>query len=178
MGKVSIPQIPADTFTSMTLSDYTRARVESAQQLAPLGLPLNLDAWDGYPAARTRLYRALLKSASNPISLAGDTHNGWAFNLADNKGKAVGVEIGTPGVSSPGLETYLPMPSAEMADLLLESSPELAAVDTAQRGWTEMTLTADAMTSQWRFVSSVASPTYTTNKGPLMQCRAGARKLS
>jgi hypothetical protein len=41
-----------------------------------------------------------------------------------------------------------------------------------------MTLTADAMTSQWRFVSSVASPTYTTNTGPLMQCRAGARKLS
>ena len=178
MGKLSIPEIPADALASMTLSDYSRARVESAQQLAPLGLPLNLDAWDGYPAARTRLYRALLKSASNPISLAGDTHNGWAFNLADNKGKAVGVEIGTPGVTSPGLETYLPMPSTEMASLLLESSPELAAVDTAQRGWTEMTLTPEAMTSQWRFVSDVALPTYTTTTGPLTQCRAGARKLS
>ena len=70
------------------------------------------------------------------------------------------------------------MPSTEMASLLLESSPELAAVDTAQRGWTEMTLTPEAMTSQWRFVSDVALPTYTTTTGPLMQCRAGARKLS
>ena len=77
-----------------------------------------------------------------------------------------------------GRTMYLPMPSTEMASLLLESSPELAAVDTAQRGWTEMTLTPEAMTSQWRFVSDVALPTYTTTTGPLMQCRAGARKLS
>ena len=59
------------------------------------------------------------------------------------------------------------MPSTEMASLLLESSPELAAVDTAQRGWTEMTLTPEAMTSRWRFVSDVASPTYTITLGGL-----------
>jgi alkaline phosphatase D len=44
----------------------------------------------------------------NLISLAGDTHNAWANNLADAQGVAVGVEFATASVTSPGLETFFP----------------------------------------------------------------------
>ena len=107
MGKLNIPVIPPEELAQLELSEYARPRVEQTQQLAPYGLPSNLDAWDGYPAARERLFDMLTSHATNPISLAGDTHNGWAFNLTNQKGEAVGVEWGTPGVSSPGLELSL-----------------------------------------------------------------------
>jgi alkaline phosphatase D len=177
MGKLNIPVIPPEELAKLELSEYARPRVAQTQQLAPYGLPSNLDAWDGYPAARERLFAMLSAHATNPISLAGDTHNGWAFNLTNQKGQAVGVEWGTPGVSSPGLENYVPLPPEQMQALLKGASPELAACDTSQRGWTEVTLTPGAATAQWRFVSSVTKPTFTTTGAALLSARAGARRL-
>ena len=119
MGKLNIPVIPPDEeLAKLELSEYAKPRVAEAQQLAPYGLPSNLDAWDGYPAARERLFAMLSAHATNPISLAGDTHNGWAFNLTNAQCEAVGVEWGTPGVSSPGLENYVPLPPEQMQALL------------------------------------------------------------
>jgi alkaline phosphatase D len=177
MGKLNIPVIPPEELAKLELSEYARPRVEQTQQLAPYGLPSNLDAWDGYPAARERLFAMLSAHATNPISLAGDTHNGWAFNLTNQKGEAVGVEWGTPGVSSPGLENYVPLPPEQMQALLKGASPELVACDTSQRGWTEVTLTPEAAAAQWRFVSSVTEPTFTTTGAALLSARAGARRL-
>jgi alkaline phosphatase D len=110
--------------------------------------------------------------------LAGDTHNGWAFNLTNQKAEAVGVEWGTPGVSSPGLENYVPLPPEQMQALLKGASPELVACDTSQRGWTQVTLTPEAATAQWRFVSSVTEPTYVSVSGNAMAVAAGQRALS
>jgi len=177
MGKLNIPVIPSEELAKLELSEYARPRVAQTQQLAPYGLPSNLDAWDGYPAARERLFALLTAHATNPISLAGDTHNGWAFNLTNQKGQAVGVEWGTPGVSSPGLENYVPLPPEQVQALLKGASPELVACDTSQRGWTEVTLTPEAATAQWRFVSSVTEPTFTTTGAALLSARAGARRL-
>ena len=178
MGKLNIPVIPPEELAKLELSEYARPRVEQTQQLAPYGLPSNLDAWDGYPVARERLFAMLSAHATNSISLAGDTHNGWAFNLANQKGEAVGVEWGTPGISSPGLENYVPLPPEQMQALLMGASPELAACDTSQRGWTEVRLTPEAATARWRFVSSVAEPTYQTSAGEPLVTQRNARKLA
>jgi len=178
MGKLNIPVIPPEELAKLELSEYARPRVEQTQRLAPYGLPSNLDAWDGYPAARERLFAMLGAHANNPISLAGDTHNGWAFNLTNQKGEAVGVEWGTPGVSSPGLENYVPLPPDEMQALLKGASPELVACDTSQRGWTHITLTPETATAQWRFVSSVTEPTYQTSAGEPLVTQRNARALA
>ena len=178
MGKLNIPVIPSEELAKLELSEYARPRVEQTQQLAPYGLPSNLDAWDGYPAARERLFGMLTAHATNPISLAGDTHNGWAFNLTNQKGEAVGVEWGTPGVSSPGLERYVPLPPERMQALLKGASPELVACDTSQRGWTHVSLTPEAATAQWRFVSSVTEPTYQVSAGKPLVTQRNARALS
>ena len=177
MGKLNIPVIPPEELAKLELSEYARPRVEQTQQLAPYGLPSNLDAWDGYPAARERLFAMLSAHATNPVSLAGDTHNGWAFNLTNQKGEAVGVEWGTPGISSPGLENYVPLPPEQMQALLKGASPELVACDTSQRGWTHVTLTPEAATAQWRFVSSVTEPTYRTSAGEPLVTQRNARAL-
>jgi alkaline phosphatase D len=42
----------------------------------------NVDAWDGYPAARARFLQMLQTlKPSNPIVLSGDIHSAWASNL-------------------------------------------------------------------------------------------------
>ncbi|MDA0651248.1 MAG: alkaline phosphatase D family protein, partial [Proteobacteria bacterium] len=178
MGKLNIPVIPPEEVAKLELSEFARPRFEQAQQLAPYGLPSNLDAWDGYPAARERLFAMLSADATNPVSLAGDTHNGWAFNLTNAQGEAVGVEWGTPGVSSPGLENYVPLPPEQMQALLKGASPELVACDTAQRGWTQVTLTPEAATAQWRFVSSVVEPAYQASAGEPLVTQRNTRKLA
>lgn len=177
MGKLNIPVIPPEELAQLALSEYARPRVEQTQQLAPYGLPSNLDAWDGYPAARERLFAMLSAHATNPISLAGDTHNGWAFNLTNQKGEAVGVEWGTPGISSPGLERYVPLPPERMQALLKGASPELVACDTSQRGWTHVALTPDAATAQWRWVSSVLESEYETSRGRIISSLPGSHRL-
>jgi alkaline phosphatase D len=43
------------------------------------------DGWDGYPAARGRLFKALSASkAANPIVLAGDVHTFYASDLQND----------------------------------------------------------------------------------------------
>ena len=87
------------------------------------------------------------------------------------------MEWGTPAVSSPGLENYVPLLPEQMQALLKGASPELVACDTAQRGWTHVTLTPKAATAQWRFVSSVTEPTYQTSAGEPLVSQRNARAL-
>ena len=75
------------------LPDFIRTRLDSAAAASEAGLPSNMDAWDGYPAARERVFKAALNADANLLVLAGDTHNGWAFELAQD-GAKVGVELG------------------------------------------------------------------------------------
>jgi len=178
IGKVGIPSLRDEQLnlglTKGKVPDYIRFM----QGMAGQGLPLNLDAWDGYPNCRDRMFDSLLAHAHNPLVLAGDTHNAWAFNLNNNKGQAVGVEIATPSVSSPGLEHYIPVQPDVAAGALKDCSPEIVDVDTSQRGWAELTLTPDAMSSQWHFVSTILDKDYSTSSSKMLESKAGSRKLS
>ena len=73
--------------------------------LAQPAIPYNLDAWDGYAAARETVLGMARALDKNLVSLAGDTHNAWASDLKDLSGNAVGVEFATSSVTSPGFET-------------------------------------------------------------------------
>ena len=178
MGKLMIPKLTQTQLESVELPEYSRPWIMSMQKLADDDLPMNLDAWDGYPACRERVFTNLLSHATNPVVLAGDTHNAWAFNLRNQADQAVGVELGCPGISSPGMESYLPLPADTMRAALLDSSPELVDVNTALRGWTLVTLTPEAVTGQHRFVSSVLSKDFSVSESAVLRCEAGSRHFS
>src|SRR5690606_20215125 len=65
--------MPEDLLQEAMSRPGSRRWLESTR----LGLPINLDAWDGYPAARLRLYDAARRSRSNLAVLSGDTHMFW-----------------------------------------------------------------------------------------------------
>ena len=178
IGKLQLPVLTDEQLKIDQAEPYIRKIMEMMQVLAPHQLPFNLDAWDGYAACRDRVFSSFAKHGTNPVVLAGDTHNAWSFNLADSNGQAVGVEVGTPGVSSPGLETYLPTDPAELGKAIQDVSKELFAVDTARRGWSEMTLTPEAMSNQWHFVSTVLDRDYAVESGAVQYCKAGNKRFS
>lgn len=137
------------------LPDYVVARLKAGAMASKSGLPMNMDAWDGYPAARDRVFAGAQAADANLISLAGDTHNAWASDLKRG-GKAVGVEFGGQSVTSPGFETFLPRIAPErMAQALRTENPGLKFTDTAQRGYMAVELTPGAATCEYRFMGNV-----------------------
>ena len=138
MGKLRLPVLTNEQLKIDQAEPYIRQIMEMMQVLAPDQMPFNLDAWDGYAACRDRVFSSFAEHGTNPVVLAGDTHNAWAFNLADSNGQAVGVEVGTPGVSSPGLETYLPTDPAELGKAIQDASAR-----TVCRGYSPARLVRD-----------------------------------
>lgn len=137
------------------MPEFVRTRLRAAALASATGLPANMDAWDGYPAARARLLQSALEADANLLVLAGDTHNGWAFEL-DHEGAKTGIEFGVPGTTSPGLEnTLAAIPPADFARAAVSANDQLKWADTAQRGYMAVELTPERATTEYRFVESI-----------------------
>ena len=178
MGKLRFPMLTDDQINWDHVSEEGRSSLGMMQILAQDELPLNLDNWDGYSACRDRVFRSLEKYAKNPIVLSGDSHNAWAFNLKNNKGEPVGIEIGAPGITSPGLEKVLPVEPPIMAQSMRDSSPEVFDLDTFRRGWSELVLTPATAINQWHFVDTVLSNDFRVVAGKKQVCQSGQKKFS
>ncbi|MDX1580076.1 MAG: alkaline phosphatase D family protein [Alphaproteobacteria bacterium] len=125
-------------------------------------LPWNVDQWDGYPKARERVAKSMLEHASNAVVLAGDTHNGWAFNLDLEPGsKPYAVEFGAPGVSSSGMESFLPMDPAVAREEIMKRNNEVVYLNNTDRGYTLVTLTPEEAKASWHYVNTVVEDEFT-----------------
>jgi alkaline phosphatase D len=137
------------------LPDFVRQRLMASSMASEAGLPLNMDAWDGYPAARERVFKAALNADANLLVLAGDSHNAWAFELTQD-GAKVGIELGGTSVSSPGFESYLATVKPDvLAGALVAENPQLKWADTSQRGYMMVALTPTRAVTEYRFTGGV-----------------------
>lgn len=178
VGKVTMPMLQDGDLDFSKPTYISKERFKAAQMLAQMALPFNLDFWDGYPACRDRVFDDIKDNAKNVIFLAGDTHNAWAFNLKDKRGDAVAIELGTPSVSSPGLETYIPAEPQVVEAALRKSSPELAYLDSTHRGWLELTLNREEAVANWFYVSTVLEKEFEVTSGPTMRTKVGSHTVA
>ncbi|NHK29092.1 alkaline phosphatase [Parvularcula flava] len=126
-----------------------------------LGLPQNLDAWDGYPAARERLYETLqARGVSDLIVLTGDTHEWWANDLYRDNGTKMGVELGTSAVTSPGGAAYLGDVAEDMSLLINQTNPSIRYHSNMTRGYIDLSLTPDGGHADFVSVSTITEPDY------------------
>jgi alkaline phosphatase D len=145
---------------------------------AEVGLPLNLDAWDGYPAARDRLLRSALDADANLVVLSGDSHNGWAFDL-DLAGTSAGAEFAGMSVTSPGLEAYAPgVAPAEVARALRARNPALKWTELQRRGYMTVTLTRDRATGEWLSLETVRTRSTKLAARQAMSIARGANRFA
>jgi alkaline phosphatase D len=175
MGTLKAPT-DATALASGVSNPQVAARIRMGAAAAAAGLPMSMDSWDGYPAARARLLASAQRAGTNLVVLAGDSHNGWAFDLA-NDGKPAGVEFATQSVSSPGFEAYLPTPPADLARALVAANPLLRWCDTSRRGYTHVTFTPAAAVAEWRFTGPVGTQSIKLVGTQRAQVSAGSNRL-
>lgn len=177
MGNLRTPRNVVDA-AGAGLPDFVRQRLVAAAAASQAGLPSNMDAWDGYPAARERLFKAALDADANLVVLTGDTHNAWAFDLS-HAGTPVGVEFGGQSVSSPGFESYLTFvkPDALAASLVAENS-QLKWADTSQRGYMMVELTPASVATEYRFTGGAKQRSAQLAGVKRITSAKGSRKLA
>ena len=144
------------------LPDYAKKRVERSIAMSAYDIPSNLDAWDGYPADRERLYDIFKAAKANPIVLAGDSHMFWVNELWDDAGKTrVAAEFGATSVTSPGYGDL--MPGAPIGEAFVARTKEVKYAHPSAKGFILLTLEHGKATSELIAVSTILEPTYTTS---------------
>jgi alkaline phosphatase D len=111
---------------------------------------VNLDQWDGYPAARARILTAFAgkRAVRNPVVISGDWHSAWVNDLKldydDPAAPVVGTEFVTTSISSGG-DGFDSDPNEHP---FLQINPHLKFYNN-QRGYVRTQITPDAMTSDF-----------------------------
>ena len=174
--------VPQEDWLAETLRDSTAAgkpwqilgqQVTFAPQTPP-GKPAgNADSWDGYRAARSRVFEMVANAkVKHLVVLTGDVHSSWAYDLArvpfdsttydSRTGRgAVGTEIITPAISSPSPLTPDRIPA------LYASRPHLKYVAGQDRGYVLVDLTVERLQADWWTVPTIVerSPSEQFAKG-------------
>jgi alkaline phosphatase D len=164
MGRVQGPDItkmasPLEIAVLMArLPATVRERVRQTVDLFKLGVPFNLDSWDGYPAGRERLYAAFAEAGVQPLVLAGDSHAFWVNDLKDAAGARRAVEFGTSAISSPSPGDAVP--GVPLGAALNAANDEVVFCDQSAKGYVLLTLTPDRATVELRTVSTLVEKPY------------------
>lgn len=157
---------PPDFTKTLTQSQIDMQSIPLIQRLIPfsaLGLPFNLDAWDGFPVARSRLYKAAKDAKARLVTLTGDTHTAWVNALVDEENNRLGVEFGCTSVTSPGLGTYM----GDIPDLgkqFVDANDQVYYHDPFGNGATVVTLEKDKVSSVFLKVSTTMHSGYMTER--------------
>lgn len=137
------------------------------------GVHHNMDGWDGYVAARSRVVSDWKAAGvQNPVVLTGDYHQAFAFDVPDvvSGGDSVGVEIVTSSISSGGLgEDAVKDSDSQNPHLRLHQK---------QRGYVMMQVSQQAMDVTWRSVAKVNDPKSAIVDAAVRRVVAGSRRFS
>ncbi len=156
---------------------YVRQRIKSGALASEAGLPFNMDAWDGYPAARARLLQSAQEADANLVVLSGDSHNGWASELP-SAGAPAGVEFAGHSVTSPGAEASLPwIKPQDFASEAVAENPQLKWANTGQRGYMALELTPQRATSEYRFLAGIRTRSTQLASSQRISTALGSQKL-
>jgi len=133
------------------------------------------DIWDGYPAARTRLFDTLVTSgARNPVSLGGDVHSFWVNDLKRDFDEPAAATLATEFVTT-ALSSN-PAPAGIVETARAENAHVRYAVS-GPRGYLRANLAAGTMQVDLRALDDVTqqdSPCMTLKSFVVEDGRAGA----
>lgn len=128
-----------------------------------LGLPLNFDGWDGYPAAREKFYKlARDAGAQGLIVLTGDTHTWWANDLIAKDGAHMGVELGGHSVTSPSPYggNFLGGKGAEYALLTNKENKCVRYLSGENHGYISLEIGRESAKARFIAVDTIETPGY------------------
>jgi alkaline phosphatase D len=176
IGRTLMPEVTPD-WVRPEAGERVVNQFKKDVRASKLGLPMWMDRWDGYPAARSRLLRAAQQADADLVMLSGDSHNAWAYSLAED-GQPAGIEFAGHSVTSPGIELQLGADPKDVAGAFVATNPELAWADTSQRGYMMIDITAQRVTGEWLFMRTIQSRSTALAGAHRMSVERGRRRFS
>lgn len=111
------------------------------------------DAWDGYPAARTRLFEQVVsRKLQNPVVIGGDVHS---FNVSQLKQDF--DDPASPVIASEFVSTSITSQAwaQERMNRFLPDNPHILLGDSRYRGYTRVEITPQRWTADLRIMETV-----------------------
>jgi alkaline phosphatase D len=173
LGRTVMPQ-EAVSWLRPDATEKSVASFRNNARAAKLGLPMWMDRWDGYPAARSRLLKAAQAADADLVMLSGDSHNAWAYALVED-GKPAGVEFAGHAVTSQGMEGSMAADPAIVARGFIAANPELKWADTSRRGYMMIEVTPERVTGEWLFLQTIKARDTALAGTHRMQVQRGRR---
>jgi alkaline phosphatase D len=143
----------------------------AAEGLPPgVRIPLNVDQWDGYAAARARLLATLqTQGAENTVVLTGDFHSSWAQDIAAmpydstaydpaTGAGSVAVEFVGPAVSSPFFVDPDPAFVKGLEQFALATNPHTKYVDFERNGYMVVDIDTYRARAEYYHLDDVFNP--------------------
>lgn len=141
---------------------------------------LNVDQWDGYPAARGRLFDAI-RATTDVVVLTGDIHSSWGIDLTDDPfdpaydpqtgAGSIGVDVVVPGITSPGFPDML----AGVAEGIREDNPHMKYVDLTRRGYVVLDVSEARVQADWYHPDTILEVSDLESLGGALSVDAGDR---
>ncbi|MES1929417.1 alkaline phosphatase [Salinisphaera dokdonensis CL-ES53] len=127
------------------------------------GVAINVDQWDGYPAARDRIIDQLrIQGLDDVVVLAGDIHTSWAQDVTEDPNNPAvynpltgegsrAVEFVCPSVTSSGLPELQPA-----RDSIRVLNPHMKYVDLENHGYVLLDITSERLQGEFWYVNTIA----------------------
>lgn len=176
LGRTVMPEATLD-WLRPDASERTVANFRNDVRAAKLGLPMWMDRWDGYPAARSRLLQAAQQADADLVMLSGDSHNAWAYSLSED-GRPAGVEFAGHAVTSGGMEGSFAADPKTVAQGFMAANPEMAWADTSHRGYLMLDITSQQVTGEWLFLETIKQRSTALAGSHKMQVKRGRRTFA
>jgi alkaline phosphatase D len=161
-------------------------QVPFAPQSRPGAPAVSVDNWDGYRAARERMFDMVEQTrARNFAVLTGDVHSVWAYDLPrrpfdgydrTNGRGSLGVELACTSVTSPSSIGAGPDGDRQIARLL-EEQPHLHYVEGRRRGYYVLDVTRARLQADHFFLRTIEDRSRDESFARGFVCEAGSRRL-
>jgi alkaline phosphatase D len=146
--------------------------------LRALGLVLNTDQWDGYPAERNKIYSTILdNNIQNLVVLTGDIHTSWAndlpgtgYNSSTGAGR-VGVEYVDTSVTSSSL------PLGVSSAIITAANPHIKWSELTRKGYLVLDVNKERTQGDWWFCTNITSSSPEVSLGAKYHVNNGERHL-
>ncbi len=180
-------------FGQLRLLTLPQVKLLGVELLGEL-LAINPDQWDGYPAARQRVFDAIdAGQVQNLVVLTGDIHSSWGIDLFRDPGelatllanivgdpldlgliKADGVEFVSPSVTSSGLpDGTTPL----LRTVFGLTDPHIKYFDGERHGYVLLDITHERCQGEWWYVDSILDPQAAESFGHARYTLAGENRL-
>lgn len=155
---------------------------------------LNHYQWDGYAAARNRMFRCFsgdpargLPAVDNAVVLSGDIHSGWAADLTPDPNNAdvasggydpatgagsLAVEFVCSSITSPA---WVDVPS--LAGAAQRMNPHLKYGEFRYRGYSLLDIRPERVSAEWWCVDTILEPSASEFLSASYQVEDGSRRV-